>query len=270
MEKSVFEELFIMEKMDYGETEKIWDVRAQEFNINQKNDKTRFPDKVTALLNEKNILSGADVLDVGGGSGRYAIPFASYAHSVTLTDLSYNMLQNAEANAKEAGFNNLNFVKMEWTNAEIKALEWEKKFDLVFASMCPAVRSLRGLENMSLASKGYCLINQFVYDNDSVCEYLDSELKIKKGISPHNDRKAVQGFFNVLWMDGYEPEIGYLKFNEETEIDINEAISNYSIKYDQILKEKNKDIAELLSKLVKDGKIKVVTKKIVATILWHV
>ena len=33
---------------------------------------------------------------------------------------------------------------------------------------------------------------------------------VKREYNPHNDRNAVMASFNLLWMDGYSPEISYL------------------------------------------------------------
>jgi S-adenosylmethionine-dependent methyltransferase len=45
----------------------------------------------------------AQVLDVGGGTGLDAIPFAKQGHQVTLLDYSGEMIGEAKRSAEEAG-----------------------------------------------------------------------------------------------------------------------------------------------------------------------
>ncbi len=270
MDKSMFEKILKDPPKDFEAAEAFWDSRAPQFNRNQQNESYGFADTVTAVLEEKKILPGAKVLDVGGGSGRYAIPFASTAQSVTVTDISANMLALTEKNAIKAGLQNVQCQKMEWSNADMKTLGWEKKFDLVFASMCPAVRSIKGLQNMSLASKAYCLINQFIKDTDSLSEYMKETLDIQIGYNPHNDRSSVQAFFNLLWLDGYEPEISYMPFKEENQVSMEEAVAFCSEKYHEVLKKTKTDMEYLLKPLVKENSIHITREKTIAMILWKV
>lgn len=159
---------------------------------------------------------------------------------------------------------------MEWANADLKTLGWENKFDFVFASMCPAVRNVKGFKNMSLASKGYCFLNQFITDKDSLSDYLFDALKIKKGYNPHNDKDSVQAYFNLLWLEGYEPELNYLRFKEKERIPVEEAKTYYS-HIDQTQERKQDiDITDLLRPFIKDDAISVIREKTVATILWKV
>lgn len=269
MEKSFYENL-LRNNNDHAKAEMKWDERAKQFNLNQQNERNGFAERVTEILNEKSILGGASILDIGGGSGRYAIPFAAYAESITVTDISSNMLELAEKNAENANLNNLQFIKMEWSDADIKAIGWEKKFDLVFASMCPAVRSAKGFKNMLAASKGHCMINQFIVDKDSVTEYLLDVLKIKKGYNPHNDRDSVQAFFNLLWIEGYEPEINYLRTKGKTEMLLEEAVKVYSKKFENELGDKNINMKSLLEPLLTKGRIRTTKEKTAAMITWKV
>lgn len=270
MEKLIYEKMLHSVQKDDETIEAFWDARAKQFNMMQQNEKSNIVDQVIEVISKKKILLDAKVLDVGGGSGRYAIPFASRTEMVTVTDLSSNMLKLAEKNAEKAGLKNMQFKKMEWSNADIKSLGWEKKYDLVFSSMCPAVHSIEGLDNMCLASKGFCVLNQFITDTDSVSEYLSEALQIPKGNNPHNDRNSVQGFFNLLWMEGYEPEISYLRTKEEAEIGVLEAVSYYAGRYEKALKKHNTDIETLLQPLKRKNKIKMVKEKTLAMILWKV
>src|SRR4051794_23906269 len=56
---------------------------------------------VTETFN-RHLTSPARILDIGGGPGRYAISLAEHGHTVTLADLSPNLLKVARAKIAEA------------------------------------------------------------------------------------------------------------------------------------------------------------------------
>ena len=62
--------------------------------------------------------SGADVLDVGGGSGRYALPLATRAKRVTVVEQSEDSVELLTSRAEEAGINNITVINEVWEDAE--------------------------------------------------------------------------------------------------------------------------------------------------------
>lgn len=59
--------------------------------------------EITKKVMDQYISGNSEVLDVGGGPGRYSIYLAQKGHSVTLFDLSENLVRQAEENAHAAG-----------------------------------------------------------------------------------------------------------------------------------------------------------------------
>lgn len=270
MDKTVYEQVLLKNYKGAAGAEEVWDARAGHFNRSQQKDRSELVDKVMAILQERNLLSGVNLLDIGGGSGRYAVPFAAHADHVTITDVSAKMLELARYNAQEAGLNNLTYAKMEWTGADLAALEWRKRFDLVFASMCPAIRCPEGFYRMLEASKGFCLINQFIESTDSLGAYLTQALDSSRSYEPHNDRDMVQAVFNLLWLEGYEPEIGYLRQQEVVPITVEEAVAEYGGRYGQAAQLKQMDLAEVIARYAEQEGFSVSRKATLAMILWKV
>ena len=62
---------------------------------------------------------GAEVLDVGGGAGRLALPLATRAKSVTVLDPSAESLDLLKSRVAEFGFANVNAVNERWEDADI-------------------------------------------------------------------------------------------------------------------------------------------------------
>jgi len=270
MDKSFYEQLLEKNHRGGGAAEAAWDARAKHFSQSQQTDRSGLAEKVTAILKEKDILTGAEVLDIGGGSGRYAIPFAVRAEQVTVTDISGNMLEMAKENAQKAGLTNLEYIKLDWAEADLAALGWEKRFNLAFASMCPAIRCAEGLRKMIAASKGFCLIDQFIYTEDSLASYLTNELGVQKTYDPHNDRDTVQAVFNLLWLDGYEPEVTYLRQHVEDIYAAEEATERYAGKYAQIALQHGMDLSALIAGYAVQKSLKINSETTLAMILWKV
>ena len=77
-----------------------------------------------ALLGEN-----ADVLDVGGGAGRYALPLATRARRVTVVEPSEDSVALLRERAAEAGLTNITVINESWEEAEAPSA------DVVLCSM---------------------------------------------------------------------------------------------------------------------------------------
>jgi SAM-dependent methyltransferase len=74
------------------------------------------------LLNEvsKNTTAESTVIDIGAGSGRWSIPLARIAASVTAVEPSEDMRQTLVENSASAGLNNIMVVPQSWEKTEIE------------------------------------------------------------------------------------------------------------------------------------------------------
>lgn len=249
--------------------ESYWDSRAEGFSNTQNNQKEELPSKVINHLIENNLLKrNSKVLDICGGSGRYAIPMAKVAEKVTVTDISSNMLEYAQLNAEKEELDNLEYVKLDLDKANIGEMGWYKNFDLVFASMCPAIRNEDGLDKMIEASKGSCYIGQYIERTDNISENIMKELHISDTKDPHNDRDSVYGIFNMLWLKGYNPMINYVKEETEEKITLEEIKETYGKRYASLAKEQDKDLDKIILDLGKGTTLS--KKRTLAIIHWEV
>lgn len=250
--------------------EVCWDGRAEQYSESQNKGGYQVAEEVSQVLSAKGILDGLSVLDVGGGSGRYALPFAKKAKRVTMTDISTNMLKFAKENAEKENLHNLDYLKVDWAAADLDALGWNNKFDLVFTSMCPATRRKDGIDKMIAASKGYCHINQLIVSTDNLSEHIKDILEVEKDYDPHNDRVSVECMFNILWLQGYDPEIRYIKNSKTIEYTVEEAITHFSGRLSRTAKEKGMDINKIIRDYAINGMITVNSKSHLALITWEV
>ena len=79
--------------------------------------------EVDFLVDELAILPGGSILDLGCGTGRHAIEFASRGYKVTGVDISSGMLREAQSAAGEAG------VEIEWIHADAARFQPARLFE---------------------------------------------------------------------------------------------------------------------------------------------
>ncbi len=64
------------------------------------------------------LTTDADVLDVGGGAGRFALPLATRAKHVTVVEPSADSAEMLKTRAAEAGLTNITVINEPWEDAE--------------------------------------------------------------------------------------------------------------------------------------------------------
>lgn len=269
MDKKFFEDMLSKDLKKIVDVEKMWDEKAIKFNAPNEKNHSGFSKRVIEIMNSKNLLKDFDILDVGGGGGRYAVPFAKFAKSVTMTDISGNMIGFAKEKAESQDVKNIEFIKMVWEEADLEKLNMSKRYDLVFASMCPAVKTVAGLNKMIQASKKHCYINQLILDTDTFREFILNKVNLEKRFDPHNDRDSLIATLNLLWIDGYNPEINYLSDFEEFEITIEEIYEKYERLFKRIEEETEFKVSDLIEEYTRKNGLKIKKTRRMAMLSWE-
>ena len=195
----------------------------------------------------------------------------SRARHVTGIDISPKMIAYAEENARQAGLGNVVFSAVPWQSVDIDALGWRGAFDLVFASMSPAVDSEETLLKMHAASRAFCFMNGFIRRSDLLlCE-------VVRRLAPDSDFPPYMGSviyaFNVLWQHGIYADV-VCKDNDWTnDWDIATALAAYAPELRAFLPGREgieRDAEVVLRDLAVDGRlIRRMTSK-VAWLFWKV
>ncbi len=262
-------------KKSYGSNqEKRWDQRAFQFNRNQLNEIQVIPESIVNYLGQ-NYADIKTVMDVGGGSGRYALLFGNQMAKVLMTDISSNMLAYAYENAESEGLKNIEFLKLDWGDPT-QGVNVQEKYDLVFSSMCPATQSVEGVDKMMQFSKKYCAINQYILSTDSLKAfirkdkadyYLKMGRKLEHQRDPHNNREFVQRLFNDLWSRGYSPEIKLFSEDKRIEMTTAQARERYVDHIEMTSEEKHIQY-NAIEKYSQNGVCKIDKKTITSIVIW--
>ena len=217
----------------------------------------------------KNVFfEGASILDIGSGTGTIAIPLAQKGAHVTAMDISESMLAALNEDAKEQGLS----AKVSTHQSDWDAFPLNQKYDIVIASMTPAISDLQKIEKMLGATTGLGIyVGWGKYRNNKLVEALvkahTTEEEDCASAGCINANKFIEtlkeknipfesDFFETSWTDTYT-------FDEAKE---------YA--YDQLKRKEitpNEEIVEsILVSFVKDDKVHVTTEAEKGMVLWNV
>lgn len=108
---------------------------------------------VDRLCRENWLRKDDRVLDIGCGPGTLSIPLSEKARSVTALDEAEGMLNTLRGEIGARGIENIVTHRSSWMEAG-----YEDDFDLVLASLSPAIRSGRDMLAMERASRDRCCL----------------------------------------------------------------------------------------------------------------
>jgi SAM-dependent methyltransferase len=167
---------------------------------------------VDFLLDHELLFKGAEVIDIGCGPGKFVTRFAETADHVTALDISENMLLRAKENVKKAGHENVSFVCAPFQDIVLEEMGWKKKFDLVFASLCPAVASYESMQTISTMSKSYCFNRTYSYRRTDLLDNMHQAVLNRERDTSHN-LNSIICTYAVLYLMGYYPSVVYMDTN---------------------------------------------------------
>lgn len=125
-----------------------WDQRAASFYRAVAGTSAEVEEQIGAL----NLLPTDTVLDMGAGTGRFAVPMARYVSHVTALDPSPGMLAYLEEGMAQAGHTNYSVVRRRWEDVDVG--RDVPVHDVVFASNSLGFDDLRaGLEKIDAAAR---------------------------------------------------------------------------------------------------------------------
>lgn len=100
-------------------------------------------------------LAGRDILDIGCGTGVYALPLAGKAGKVLGIDSSRAMLRVFRAQARARELKNARSLRAAWAQVPVRRIRGG--FDIALASMTNAIRGKADLLKMEAAARERCV-----------------------------------------------------------------------------------------------------------------
>ena len=145
-----------------------------------------------------------------------------------------------------------------------------KSYDLVFASMTPAVSNFESLQKMNEASKGYCYLSGFVYRQDSIWDEIRNNiLKLDKDTEKQN---KVYYAFNILWNMEIYPDVEYYQGEHIHRFATEDLVEMYTQKSQASVKDIDANSIEKISEFIRskavDGIVEEEMKSKSAALIW--
>lgn len=236
-------------KMNIEETRVFWDTKAHSYNKGVYEKNQRKSQLAESFFGKGIINKDSKVLDIGAGPGNYAIPFAKLVSDVTALDISDEMVKYLKENAQKEGLKNISAFQSSWEELDTDTDKFTKQYDLVFASMTPAVSSYESLIKMIDASRSYCYLSGFVYRQDSIWDEIRE--KILKKDKDEEKQNKIYYAFNILWNMGMHPEIEYYEREHVHKYETRDLIDMYTQKAKSSAKDISKEEIEQIEKFIR-------------------
>ncbi|MBM7840805.1 hypothetical protein JOC54_004098 [Alkalihalobacillus xiaoxiensis] len=201
-------------------------------------------------------LNGRTILDVGAASGVFSVPMAKAGAIVTALEptniLREKLVRNAPNHSVDVSIIGQSFEEL--------AVDQLPRYDLVFASMCPAMIDWDAVQKaIALSSKHVYISLMAGPKKNSLVEELLNELKIEAPIQRTSDMMYV---LQLLYLTGYSYQ-SLIEQHEKTMLmkrdDVLQQLHAWFLDYDVTLTDQQQRLAADLVKKKYNDDIPVIT-----------
>nr|WP_320193161.1 class I SAM-dependent methyltransferase [uncultured Desulfobacter sp.] len=138
---------------------KKWDKRAKKFDKQSATPEavSRKERILSMLRNAGALQAGSRVLDVGAGSGNWAVPMVEMGASIVALEPSSGMIEILRQKIDALGLSpdQIRIKQQTWQDVNLEKEGLAGQFDLVFSSMNPGVCDPTTLEKVMQASRNF-------------------------------------------------------------------------------------------------------------------
>ena len=223
--------------------------------------------EVVDLLFQQGLLTPeSSVLDIGSGTGTYALAFANRCAAVTAIDMDPNALLILRAQAEQLHLENITCSESMWEN-----FQPDRTFSFVFTSMCPAICDYDELRRMESFSTHACGVIAVTRGSDDLHRKRLMEL-LEVRPSGGMTTEALW-YYEALYLAGKQPNVQNWSAHYTYDIPINEACRRNEIYFEifDVPVERSRPIlSEYFSSQARDGLVPDETRLNTALISWRV
>lgn len=255
-------------------TPEFWDGRAEDYYQGHEDEGRIEAEETVGLLERAGYLpDGAEVLDIGCGTGTLAFALAGRGAKVTAMDFSSGMLRRLADDMPPELEKNITVIQSGWDEADLGNRGWEKKFDLVVSNMSPAIHDPLTLIKMVSASKKACYLKAWV-TRKRHSEVQKHIWKLLAG-EPLADRHAPFLYLiNLVLAMGYFPDVFYKNIEWTTSQTLKKALAEHIHYFSTVFGDTADDlegnITRYLKQAAQDGMIDETITGLTGSLTWSV
>ncbi|MGO4533136.1 class I SAM-dependent methyltransferase [Paenibacillus sp. 2TAF8] len=191
---------------------------AQSFTDEGKNRSARI---MSWIENQGVTFEGASVLDVGAASGIFTIPFAEKGATVTAVEPSELLVSLMQETIPAELKENITIVPERFEEISIQDKGWEKQYDIVFASMCPAMSDWETIEQAIHCARKYVYVSTIAGAKEHT---LMDELRTVLGVHAPYKAGDMAYLQQLLYLKGYSYTMIITREVNDFEIQTDELI----------------------------------------------
>lgn len=250
----------------------FWNSMAGKYerNQDQKRREERVNQIITMIERSGLDLNGAEVLDIGAGTGSVAIPLAKLGARVTAIDFSDSMLTQLTERAERENVPISRVLHLNWDEVDLDTYNLRGAFDLVIASMTPAVRCPNTFRRMLDAGRGV-----YYYIGWVNRRWDPSYYELYKTLFNEDFKEGMHGFhlpFMSLYLEGYRPVVQLSQdvwSNDESIDEVVESVVGFFHTSREIDETMKKQIREYYQARAVDGRYQTETIATTGMMVWN-
>lgn len=250
-----------------------WDERAASWEstgINALKGEERITGGVELLEKYALLQSDFCVADIGCGTGKFLAAFSNKVKSAVGFDISKKMLDYAKANLDKQNITNVELVNADFHSLDAK--KYAGRFDLVFASLTPALSTREDILRATKMSRSHCCCINHIFRQDSLSEQIKAELFPNEPMS-YREGMSFYTLFNTLFLMGYMPKVEYQtcvrnSYAVPSEEYANHIMSRILPPHLRTKTNRSRILMWLMSHKNEEGKLVKVTKSKYAAVIW--
>jgi len=201
-----------------------WDKISRIYDEDLIDDETRV-NSVMEFLSQKGALTGDTVaIDIGCGTGSFAIGLAKRCREAYAFDLSSGMLDVVSRKAGEMGLSNIITVQGDWSSYD----SFDPAITLALASLNPGIDNFDSLDKMNKVSSGWCC---FIGGAGGLVDPTWEELRetvLGKALKKSHESDVIFPF-NIIYAMGLKPEILYIPYGWSRLITKKQAVAAFVV-----------------------------------------
>ncbi|HNW44995.1 MAG TPA: class I SAM-dependent methyltransferase [Elusimicrobiales bacterium] len=243
----------------------FWNNRARNYPRPFEKETFAKTGRILRLLGGMGIdFKGRRVLDIGCGTGVYALRLAGQAEKTLGVDSSQEMLKLFRAERRRRGINNASCIQSTW--AALPAARLAGRFHIALASMTMAVKTRADIRKMEAAAAACVYIGWAGVRRNALLE----KVYAKHGVA-YRAPQGAETILKLLGELGREPAVRFIRDSwikkntpAETMRDIEVGLKVNGAKMDR------EWVAALLQRMTRKGRVRQVTSVRKALITWRV